>query len=63
MYFIPQTTKAFLPKMLEQNHGHIVTIASSLGLFTTAGVEVSVAICFLRIEQSKNYSTMVLNGY
>nr|ACO09500.1 Dehydrogenase/reductase SDR family member 8 precursor [Osmerus mordax] len=33
------TTKAFLPKMLEMNKGHIVTIASSLGLFTTAGVE------------------------
>ncbi|KAL2097404.1 hypothetical protein ACEWY4_006611 [Coilia grayii] len=33
------TTKAFLPKMLEQNRGHIVTIASTLGLFTTAGVE------------------------
>ncbi|KAG7455115.1 hypothetical protein MATL_G00252990 [Megalops atlanticus] len=33
------TTKAFLPKMLEMNHGHIVTVASSLGLFTTAGVE------------------------
>ncbi|XP_026547462.1 retinol dehydrogenase 10 isoform X1 [Notechis scutatus] len=33
------TTKAFLPKMLELNHGHIVTIASSLGLFSTAGVE------------------------
>lgn len=35
-----QTTKAFLPKMLELNQGHIVTVASSLGLFTTAGVEV-----------------------
>ncbi|KAA8580806.1 hypothetical protein FQN60_013764 [Etheostoma spectabile] len=34
-----QTTKAFLPKMLELNHGHIVTVASSLGLFSTAGVE------------------------
>lgn len=33
------TTKAFLPTMLELNHGHIVTVASSLGLFTTAGVE------------------------
>ncbi|XP_030630133.1 retinol dehydrogenase 10-B isoform X1 [Chanos chanos] len=33
------TSKAFLPKMLELNHGHIVTVASSLGLFTTAGVE------------------------
>lgn len=37
----PQTTKAFLPKMLELNHGHIVTVASSLGLFSTAGIEVS----------------------
>lgn len=35
-----QTTKAFLPTMLEINHGHIVTVASSLGLFSTAGVEV-----------------------
>lgn len=33
------TTKAFLPKMLDMNHGHIVTVASSLGLFSTAGVE------------------------
>lgn len=39
---LPQTTKAFLPKMLELNHGHIVTVASSLGLFSTAGVEVSI---------------------
>lgn len=38
--FTFQTTKAFLPKMLELNHGHIVTVASSLGLFSTAGVEV-----------------------
>lgn len=28
--------------MLELNHGHIVTVASSLGLFSTAGVEVSI---------------------
>lgn len=26
--------------MLEANHGHIITVASSLGLFSTAGVEV-----------------------
>lgn len=38
--FFFQTTKAFLPTMLEINHGHIVTVASSLGLFSTAGVEV-----------------------
>ncbi|XP_060926450.1 retinol dehydrogenase 10-like [Limanda limanda] len=32
-------TKAFLPQMKEKNHGHIVTIASALGLFSTACVE------------------------
>lgn len=37
----PQTVKAFLPQMKAQNHGHIVTIASVLGLFSTACVEVS----------------------
>ena len=33
--FLPlqQTTKAFLPSTLENNHGHVVTIASSAGLF------------------------------
>uniref|UniRef100_A0A8C4I4A6 Short-chain dehydrogenase/reductase 3 n=1 Tax=Dicentrarchus labrax TaxID=13489 RepID=A0A8C4I4A6_DICLA len=30
------TVKAFLPQMKAQNHGHIVTIASVLGLFSTA---------------------------
>ncbi|XP_047438828.1 retinol dehydrogenase 10-A [Mugil cephalus] len=33
------TVKAFLPRMKEQNHGHIVTVASVLGLFSTACVE------------------------
>ncbi|KAE8298481.1 Retinol dehydrogenase 10-A [Larimichthys crocea] len=33
------TVKAFLPQMKAQNHGHIVTIASVLGLFSTACVE------------------------
>lgn len=33
-------TKAFLPQMKARNHGHIVTIASALGLFSTACVEV-----------------------
>uniref|UniRef100_A0A8C4VXN7 Retinol dehydrogenase 10 n=1 Tax=Gopherus evgoodei TaxID=1825980 RepID=A0A8C4VXN7_9SAUR len=28
--------QAFLPKMMEMDHGHIVTIAGSLGLFATA---------------------------
>ena len=33
--FLPlqQATKPFLPSMLENNHGHVVTIASSAGLF------------------------------
>ncbi|XP_072308542.1 retinol dehydrogenase 10 [Eucyclogobius newberryi] len=33
------TVKAFLPQMKAQNHGHIVTVASVLGLFSTACVE------------------------
>ncbi|XP_062401633.1 retinol dehydrogenase 10 [Sardina pilchardus] len=33
------TVKAFLPQMKANNHGHIVTVASVLGLFATAGVE------------------------
>lgn len=38
---VSQTVKAFLPQMKAQNHGHIVTIASVLGLFSTACVEVN----------------------
>uniref|UniRef100_A0A3Q0SJC2 Retinol dehydrogenase 20 n=1 Tax=Amphilophus citrinellus TaxID=61819 RepID=A0A3Q0SJC2_AMPCI len=33
------TVKAFLPQMKAQKHGHIVTIASDLSLFSTACVE------------------------
>ena len=32
------TIKAFLPFMIEQNHGHIVTIASSAGTLGVAGL-------------------------
>lgn len=32
------TTKAFLPSMVEKNHGHIVTIASSAGFFGVPGL-------------------------
>lgn len=38
---VSQTVKAFLPQMKAQDHGHIVTIASVLGLFSTACVEVN----------------------
>lgn len=31
-------TKAFLPEMIEKNHGHIVTMASMAGLFGAAGL-------------------------
>uniref|UniRef100_A0A8C4ZMS1 Retinol dehydrogenase 20 n=1 Tax=Gadus morhua TaxID=8049 RepID=A0A8C4ZMS1_GADMO len=33
------TVKAFLPQMKANNHGHIVTVASVLGLFSTPCVE------------------------
>lgn len=36
------TTRAFLPSMMKKNHGHIVTIASSAGLF---GVQFMVDYC------------------
>eukprot|EP00998_Keelungia_sp_KM082_P005931 NODE_2213_length_1112_cov_71.651777_g2195_i0.p1 GENE.NODE_2213_length_1112_cov_71.651777_g2195_i0~~NODE_2213_length_1112_cov_71.651777_g2195_i0.p1 ORF type:complete len:346 (+),score=94.90 NODE_2213_length_1112_cov_71.651777_g2195_i0:64-1038(+) len=32
------TTKAFLPTMIEKNHGHVVTIASSAGMTGVAGL-------------------------
>ncbi|XP_066268779.1 epidermal retinol dehydrogenase 2-like isoform X3 [Branchiostoma lanceolatum] len=32
------TTKAFLPHMVEQNHGHLVSIASAAGFSGTAGL-------------------------
>ena len=33
-----QTVKAFLPAMMEKNHGHIVTIASATGLTGVNGL-------------------------
>ena len=33
-----QTIKAFVPAMMKNNHGHIITIASSAGLFGVAGL-------------------------
>lgn len=53
--FTQQMTKAFLPRMKEQNHGHIVTVASALGLFSTACVEVPCKGLFSRNIISKAY--------
>jgi short-subunit dehydrogenase len=37
-YFFLKLGKAFLPAIMEKNHGHIVTIASMAGLFGNAGL-------------------------
>lgn len=36
--FSPQTYKAFLPAMIANNHGHLVSIASSAGLIGVNGL-------------------------
>ena len=33
-----QTIKAFIPEMIANNHGHVITIASGAGLFGVAGL-------------------------
>ncbi|MGH0129737.1 UNVERIFIED_CONTAM: hypothetical protein FKN15_039717 [Acipenser sinensis] len=56
------TTKAFLPKMLEMNHGHIVTVASSLGLFSTAGVETTKAFLPKMLEMNHGHIVTVASS-
>ncbi|KAH9496186.1 hypothetical protein Btru_010427 [Bulinus truncatus] len=61
------TTKSFLPSMVSRNHGHIVTIASSAGLFGISGLSDYCASKFaavgfdesLRNELSKQKKTGV----
>uniref|UniRef100_A0A673L985 Uncharacterized protein n=1 Tax=Sinocyclocheilus rhinocerous TaxID=307959 RepID=A0A673L985_9TELE len=46
-------TKAFLPQMKAKNHGDIVTVASTLGLFSTACVEViNLELKLVNMDQS-----------
>lgn len=55
IYFLnllQQMTKAFLPQMKARNHGHIVTIASALGLFSTACVEVGHVVIMTCLSHS-----------
>uniref|UniRef100_A0A8C6UVX8 Retinol dehydrogenase 20 n=1 Tax=Neogobius melanostomus TaxID=47308 RepID=A0A8C6UVX8_9GOBI len=56
------TVKAFLPQMKAQDHGHIVTIASVLGLFSTACVEESLAHELLA-EQVEGVKTTLVCPY
>lgn len=42
-FFSFQTYKAFLPAMIANNHGHLVSIASSAGLI---GVNGLAGVCF-----------------
>ena len=35
---ISQTIKAFVPAMIKNNHGHVITVASGAGLFGVAGL-------------------------
>jgi len=46
--------KAFLPNMIEKNHGHLVTIASMAGKFGSAG------LChyFCLLFQTKNQTNI-----
>lgn len=44
LFLFTQTYKAFLPAMIANNHGHLVSIASSAGLI---GVNGLAGVCFL----------------
>ena len=57
----PQMTKAFLPQMKAKNHGHIVTVASALGLFTAAHVEVRPCSIEMLLCIFKDLGALALN--
>lgn len=54
-----QTYKAFLPAMIANNHGHLVSIASSAGLIGVnglAGVDLVSIVSLFHVVPSKNIS-------
>ncbi|XP_033099452.1 epidermal retinol dehydrogenase 2-like [Anneissia japonica] len=58
------TIKSFLPSMIERNHGHIVTIASSAGLFGTKGLIDYCASKFAAVglDESLRYELMFMGN-
>lgn len=45
LFVSPQTYKAFLPAMIANNHGHLVSIASSAGLIGVNGLAGMCVFC------------------
>lgn len=57
-----QTTKAFLPAMLEQNRGHIVSIASAAGMVGTVGLADYCASKFAAVGKSNLTGDFPVSG-
>lgn len=63
LFCLVQTYKAFLPAMIANNHGHLVSIASSAGLIGVnglAGVGLVTIVSLFHAIKSKNISFLTL---
>ena len=54
-----QTVKAFLPEMLEKDHGHIVSIASSAGLVGVNGLADYCASKFAAVGKLSSHKSII----